>query len=218
MPNDTRNSFELPCYLDTGAKLFSEAPEGTLDLTTPDTRDQALFNHIIIEGDRIGFKPVRIWLLSHRDALAGAETAKAGNGGNQYDKEDFYGDGGAGPMTNARPGENTGSNFYNELTTKVFNGPFTITAEYVPTTPGQVLSDFGLEKEYNDLFHFFIDEAVKTLGRVPNVGDVIERFDGKMMEITSSYEAVLNNYKWCFQECKATNTNKDSQTFFRGQE
>ncbi len=216
MPNDTRNEFELPCYMDIGAKLFTENPEGTLDLTDPNTRDQSLIKHIIKEGDKIGFKPVRIWLFSHQDALRGAETAKPSAGGPENDKSDFYGDGGGGQMLNARSGENTGANFYSELTTKVFNGPFTVTAEYVPTTPGQVLSDFGIEKEYNDIFHFMIDEAVRILGRVPDVGDMIERFDGKMMEITSSYDAVMNNWAWTFRECKAVNTNKDSQTFFRG--
>jgi hypothetical protein len=217
MPNDTRNNFELPCYLDVGSKLFEENPEGTLDLTDPNTRDQSLIKHVIKEGDRIGFKPVRIWLLSHKSVL-GPESSQAKSGGPTHDQEDFYGDGGGGRAINARNGENTGDNFYNEQTTKVFDGPFLVTAEYVPVSGAQVLSDFGLETEYNDLFHFMIDEAVKKLGRVPFNGDMIERFDGKMLEVVSSVESVINNWSWTFQEVKAINTNKDSRTFFRGQE
>lgn len=218
MPNDTRNSFEPPCYLDIGQKLFPENPEGTLDLTDPNTRDQAFIKHTIKEGQKIGFKPVKIWLFSHRDALRGHDTGAPSDGGPEQDHADFYGDGGGGPMINSDPAKNTGSNFYNELPTKVYSGPFTIKAEYMPVQAEAVLNDFGYEKTYNDVFNFLIDEAKRILGRVPYNGDLIQRFDGKILEIVSSNEFQPENWEWLYQQCKAVNTGKDDRQFFRGQE
>lgn len=218
MPNDSRNQFEQPCYLSMDQKLFPENPEGTLDFTDPNTRDQAFMKNTIREGQKIGFKPVKIWLFSHVDALNGIDTGEVGAGGPNSDPDDFYGDGGPGQMSNARGGENTGKNFYNELPTKVYSGPFTIKAEYIPVQAESVLNDFGYEKHYNDVFNFLIDDAKKILGRVPYNGDMIQRFDGKMLEIVKSYEIQAENWQWIYQQCAAINTDKDNNQFFRGQE
>lgn len=217
MPNDSRNSFEGPCYLDIGSKLFPENPEGTLDLTDPNTRDQALTKHIIREGERIGFKPVKLWLFSHTDALRGQDgSGPVAAGGPQHDVNDFYGDGGGGKMLN-QPSD-LGTNFYNEMPTKVYSGPFTITAEYMPVNAETVLLDFGYEKSYNDSFSFLIDDAKKILGRVPYNGDLIQRFDGKILEIVKSIETGFETWEAIYQLCLATNTGKDDRQFFRGQE
>ena len=218
MPNDSRNQFEQPCYLSMDQKLFPENPEGTLDFTDPNTRDQAFMKNTIREGQKIGFKPVKIWLFSHVDALNGIDTGTVGAGGPNSDPDDFYGDGGPGRMNNARGSEDTGKNFYNELPTKVYSGPFTIRAEYIPVQAESVLNDFGYEKHYNDVFNFLIDDAKKILGRVPYNGDMIQRFDGKMLEIVKSYEIQAENWSWTYQQCAAANTNSDNKQFFRGQE
>lgn len=216
MANDTRNNWEPPCYMDVGAKLFPEAPEGQgLDLTDPNTRDQALTKHLIREGQKQGFKPVKVWLFSHQDAVSGNSGANpVGAGGPQSDKEDFYGDGGGGRPLNQK--SDLASNFYNEMPTKVYSGPFIITAEYIPVVAETVLLDFGYDKTYNDEFNFLIDDAKRILGRVPYNGDLIQRFDGKIMEITKSVEFQAETWEWIYQKCLATNTGKDDQQFFRG--
>ena len=218
MANDSRNNFEPPCYMDIGAKLFPEAPEGQgLDLTDPNTRDQALTKHIIREGQKEGFKPVKIWLFSHQDALGSNPGAgPVGAGGPQSDKEDFYGDGGGGKQINDK--SDIGPNFYNEMPTKVYSGPFTIRAEYIPVVAETVLLDFGYDKTYNDEFNFLIDDAVKILGRKPYNGDLIQRFDGKIMEITKAVDFQAETWEWLYVKALATSTGKDDQQFFRGKD
>ena len=217
MPNDSRNNFELPCYLDMGAKLFPENPEGTLDFTDPNTRDQAFMKNVIREGDRIGFKPIKIWLFSHVDAVRGQDgSGPVGAGGPQKDPADFYGDGGGGAMTNQK--SDLGTNFYHEIPTKVYSGPFTVTAEYMPVSAEVALLDFGFEKNYSDSFSFLIDDAKLKLGRVPNVGDIIQRFDGKMLEIIKSVETNFETWEAVYQLVLAQNSGKDDRQFFRGQE
>lgn len=217
MGNDSRNNFEPPCYLDIGQKLFPEAPEGqALDLTDPNTRDQALTKHIIREGQKQGFKPVKIWLFSHQDALGGQPGGgPVGAGGPLHDKDDFYGDGGGGRLLNTKT--DTGPNFYNEMPTKVYSGPFVVSAEYIPVVAETVLLDFGYDKNYNDEFNFLIDDVKKALGRVPYNGDLIQRFDGKIMEIVKSIEFQSETWEWIYQKCLAINTGKDDIAFFRGQ-
>jgi hypothetical protein len=219
MPNRTRNDWESPCYQDIGSKLFPEAPEGQgLDLTDPNTRDQALTKHFIREGEKQGFKPVKVWLFSHRDALRGnGDAPVAGAGGPDNDPDDFYGDGGGGQSLNARE-DGQGKNFYNEMPTKVYSGPYIITAEYMPVAAETALLDFGYEKEYKDVFNFLIDDAKKILGRVPYNGDLIQRFDGKILEITKSFETGFETWEALYQTCAAVNTNKDDRQFFRSQE
>jgi hypothetical protein len=216
MPNDSRNNFEPPCYMDIGAKLFPEALEGDgLDLTDPNTRDQALTKHLIREGQKQGFKPVKVWLFSHQDALGNQPgDGPVGAGGPQHDKDDFYGDGGGGKMINDK--SDVGPNFYNEMPTKVYSGPFIIKAEYMPVVAETVLLDFGYDKNYNDEFNFLIEDAKKILGRVPYNGDLIQRFDGKIMEITKSIEFQAETWEYLYQKCLAFNTQKDDITFFRG--
>jgi hypothetical protein len=218
MGNDSRNNFEPPCYMDAGAKLFPEAPDGQgLDLTDPNTRDQALTKHVIREGQKQGFKPVKVWLFSHKDALGNQPGAgPVGAGGPQHDKEDFYGDGGSDKRFNEK--SDVGANFYNEMPTKVYSGPFIIRAEYMPVVAEVALLDFGFDKTYNDEFNFLIEDAVRILGRVPYNGDIIQRFDGKMMEIVKSIEFQAESWEWIFQKCLATNTQKDDKQFFRGQD
>lgn len=216
MPNDSRNSFEPPCYMDVGMKLFPEAPEGQgLDLTDPNTRDQALTKHVIREGQKIGFKPVKIWLFSHQDAMGNQPGAgPAGAGGPQHDPDDFYADGGSDRMKNAA--SDVGSNFYNEMPTKVYSGPFIINAEYIPVVAEMTLLDFGIDKTYNDEFNFLIEDAKRILGRVPYNGDIIQRFDGKMMEVVKSIEFQSETWEWLYQKCAAINTGKTDDLFFRG--
>jgi hypothetical protein len=223
MGNDTRNDKDQPCYMDYGMQLFPEAIEGgqALDFTDPQTRDQALMKHFVREGERQGYKPMRIWLLSHPDILTGPaqSTVIAGAGGKD---NDFYGDGGGGPIVakgvHGNPADqgSTGANFYNEMPTKMFSGPFIVRAEYVPNAGDHVLLDFGVERQYNDIFSFMIDDVKKILGRVPYVGDVIERFDGKIMELMTSVETQPETWEWLYQTCTATNTNKDYSMFFDG--
>ncbi len=217
MGNDSRNSFEPPCYMDVGSKLFPEAPEGQgLDLTDPNTRDQALTKHVIREGQKQGFKPVKIWLFSHQDALGNQPGAgPVGAGGPQHDKDDFYGDGGTDKAINNK--SDVGANFYNEMPTKVYSGPFIIRAEYIPVVAETALLDFGYDKTYNDEFNFLIEDAKKLLGRVPYNGDIIQRFDGKMMEVTKSIEFQAETWEFLYQKCLAINTQKDDIQFFRGQ-
>jgi hypothetical protein len=205
--------------MDAGLKLFPEAPEGQgLDLTDPNTRDQSLTKHIIREGQKQGFKPVRIWLFSHRDALgSNPGGGPVGAGGPQDDPDDFYGDGGGGKMANQPEGK-SGANFYNEMPTKVYSGPYTITAEYIPVSAETTLLDFGYDKQYNDVFNFLIDDAKKILGRVPFNGDLIERFDGKILEIVKSVETQAETWEFLYAQCSAVNTNKDNRSFFRSQE
>lgn len=218
MGNDSRNSFEPPCYMDVGSKLFPEAPEGQgLDLTDPNTRDQALTKHIIREGQKEGFKPVKIWLFSHADALGNQPGAgPVGAGGPQHDRDDFYGDGGSDKALNSK--SDVGANFYNEMPTKVYSGPFIIRAEYMPVVAEVALLDFGIDTTYNDEFNFLIEDAKKILGRVPYNGDIIQRFDGKMMEIVKSTEFQSETWEWIYQKCLAVNTGKDDQQFFRGKD
>ena len=217
MGNDSRNNFEPPCYMDVGSKLFPEAPEGQgLDLTDPNTRDQALTKHVIREGQKQGFKPVKIWLFSHKDALGNQPGAgPVGAGGPQHDKEDFYGDGGSDKRFNEK--SDVGANFYNEMPTKVYSGPFIIRAEYMPVVAEVALLDFGFDKTYNDEFNFLIEDAVRILGRVPYNGDIIQRFDGKMMEIVKSIETGFESWEALYQKCLAVNSGKDDVQFFRGQ-
>lgn len=218
MGNDSRNNFEPPCYLDLGSKLFPEAPEGQgLDLTDPNTRDQALTKNIIKEGQKQGFKPVTVWLFSHRDAMGNQPGAgPVGAAGPIRDTDDFYGDGGGGKMRNDKS-DAAGANFYNEMPTKVYSGPFTLRAEYIPVQAEDVLLDFGYDKQYNDVFNFLIEDAVKVLGRVPYNGDLIRRFDGKILEIVKSIELQAETWEWMYQQCSAVNTGKDDRTFFRSQ-
>lgn len=218
MGNDSRNSFEPPCYMDYGAKLFPEAPEGqALDLTDPNTRDQALTKHIIREGEKQGFKPVQVWLFSHQDALKGQPGGgQPAAGGPIEDPDDFYGDGGPGKMKNQE--SDASSNFYSEMPTKVYSGPFTLTAEYIPVNAEPVLLDFGYDKVYNDVFNFLIEDAKKILGRVPYNGDLIKRFDGKILEIVKSVETQCETWEFLYQTCSAVNTGKDDSFFFRGKD
>jgi hypothetical protein len=216
MGNDTRNDWELPCYMDVGSKLFPEAPDGQgLDLTTPN-RDTQFNQAQIVEGQKKGMRPVKVWLLSHRDALSNNTGPAAGVASDIPGESDFYGDGGgAAPSMAARPGEVANGNIYNEMPTKVYVGPYTVLAEYQPQQASHVLLDFGIEKDYKDAFFFLIRDALKVLGRVPQVGDVVERFDGKLMEIMTSVEAEPVNWEYLYQFCTATNTNKDSRALFR---
>lgn len=223
MPNDTRNNKDQPCYMDYREQLFPEGLEGgqALDFTDPQTRDQAFMKHNVREGMRIGFKPMRIWLLSHGDVLTGPASNGALGGAGGKDS-DFYGDGGGGPIVakgpQALPADQgaTGANFYNEMPTKTFSGPFFVRAEYIPNAADHVLLDFGVEKQYNDIFNFLIDDFKKVCGRVPFVGDVVERFDGKIMEIMTSVETQPETWEYIYQTCTATNTNKDYSMFFDG--
>jgi hypothetical protein len=90
-----------------------------------------------------------------------------------------------------------------------------VLAEYQPQQASHVLLDFGIEKDYKDAFFFMIDSAVKAMGRVPQVGDMVERFDGKIMEIMTSVEAEPVNWQYLYQFCTSVNTNKDSRVLFR---
>ena len=178
MGNDSRNNFEPPCYMDAGAKLFPEAPDGQgLDLTDPNTRDQALTKHVIREGQKQGFKPVKVWLFSHKDALSNQPGAgPVGAGGPQHDKEDFYGDGGSDKALNNK--SDVGANFYNEMPTKVYSGPFIIRAEYMPVVAEVALLDFGFDKTYNDEFNFPVDTVARkfelTKGTRQSCGEFCE--------------------------------------------
>lgn len=217
MPNDSRNNYELPCYLDTGAKLFPEAPDGQgLDFTEPN-RDTAFNKATIREGQKKGFKPVRIWLFSHVDAVSGNTGAASANAGDVVGGDDFYGDGGGGRSV---PNQAAGAalsdgNLYNEMRDKVFVGPFTILAEYTPNQAEHVLLDFGVEKQVKDAFFFLKDDCNRTLGRQPFVGDIIERFDGKLIELLTSVDAEAVNWEWLYTYATGTNTNKDSKQLFR---
>ena len=220
MPNDSRNNFEPPCYEDVGNKLFPEAIEGQgLDLTDPNTRDQMFLKHTIREGIKKGFKPVKIWLLDHVDALGVAPGAgSVGAGGGNIDKDDIYGDGGPGRRLNETNDARDSANIYRELPTKVYSGPFIIGSEYTPVSGETVMLDFGYDVTFNDLFAFLIDDAKRILGRVPFNGDIIQRFDGKMMEIVKSVPTQAENWEWVYQSCGAVNTNKDDADFFRGED
>jgi len=226
MPNETRNDDELPCYLDIGGKLFPEAPEGQrLDLTDPGWRDQALTKHIIREGQAQGYKPVKIWLLSHQDIVHGSagtvptheDGVNRGKLPMPYDDTDadFYGEGGGQIPDTDHEGDGDARNFYHEQPVKVFSGPFEIRAEYQPSQTDHVLTDFGIDRPANDVFNFLIEDAKKLLGRVPNVGDLIERFDGLIFELLTSVEFQAEHFEWLYQQCGAYNTQKDI-SFFGG--
>jgi hypothetical protein len=88
-----------------------------------------------------------------------------------------------------------------------------VTYALLPVGPAQCY-----DKQYNDVFNFLIDDAKKILGRVPFNGDLIERFDGKILEIVKSVETQAETWEWIYQTCSAINTNKDNRSFFRSQE
>ena len=224
MPNETRNDNERPCYLDAGAKLFTEAPAGQkLDLTDPLTRDQEFTKHIIREGQCQGMAPVRFWLLDHEDAARGA----SGIGQTQPDggtrdllpfpygdtDQDFYGDGGSQLGTGREREDKDQTNFYKEKVVKVFSGPHELRAEYLPTQTEHILTDFGIDRPANDVFHFLRDDAIKILGRVPQPGDLVERFDKIIFEILTSVEFQAEHFEWLYQQCGAINTQKSIEMF-----
>lgn len=224
MANDTRNDDERPCYLDAGAKLFPEAPAGQrLDLTDPLTRDQELTKHIIREGQQQGMKPVRFWLFSHEDARSGAtgviETDPTGGTRQALPfpygdtDEDFYGEGGSQHSLGREREDLDQTNFYKEQIVKVFSGPFSIRAEYLPTQAEHILTDFGIDRPANDVFHFLRDDAVKELGRLPQPGDLVERFDGIIFEILTSMAYQPEHWEWLYQQCGANNTQKSIEMF-----
>lgn len=234
MPNDSRNNYELPCYMDVGSKLFPEAPPGQgLDLTNPNTRDQAFKKHIIGEEIRRGMKPVPFWMLSHRDVEQhnpthgptgtdvrgeGAEAAGQFGDGIQRRAGEYHTDGVGGPIppvTGPVDPNTRSSNFYHEQLDKVFNGPIPCRGSYIPAQQQSVLMDFGVEKPVNDLIFFERDPIVRQLGRLPEVGDVYERFDGLMMEILTSVPFQAENFEWLFQQCTAASTNKTRSMLFR---
>ncbi len=103
------------------------------------------------------------------------------------------------------------------MPTKVFSGPFTIRAEYIPVSAEPVLLDFGYDKTYNDVFNFLIEDAVRILGRTPFNGDLIQRFDGKILEIVKAVETGFETWEALYVTCSAINTGKDDQQFFRSQ-
>lgn len=216
MPNDSRNNWELPCHLDAGSKLFPEAPDGQgLDFTEPN-RDSAFTKHTIREGQKKGFKPVRIWLFSHDDAKS-LNTGPVSGASGDHGGEDFYGDGGTGTSvpTQANPLPLSDGNLYNEMRDKVYVGPFTILAEYQPNQAEHVLLDFGVEKTVKEAFFFLQDDCKRTLGRQPFVGDIVERFDGKLIELVTSVDAEVMNWEWLYTYATGQNTNKDSKQLFR---
>lgn len=212
--NETRNDGELPCYMDIGAKLFPEAPDGEgFDLTEPN-RDSALIKAEIREGQRRGFKPVRVWLFSHQDARSNDTGPAAMTASDQPGEPDFYGDGGGGQSFSQRPDAPASGNLYNEMPTKVYVGPYQMWAEYTPGQAEHVLLDMGVERTYKDIFYFLKDDALKTLGRQVEVGDMVERFDGLIMEVATSVDAEPVNWEYLYRACTANNTNKDSIQLF----
>lgn len=234
MGNDSRNNYELPCYMDVGSKLFPEAPSGQdLDLSDPNTRDQMLKKHIIREQQRKGMKPITFWMLSHRDVQQGnpthlptgsdvrGEGAEINNtmasGFPRSGGGDYMADDGAAQLPRAasvNPSSNS-SNFYHEQIEKIFRGPFTIRGEHMPQPPQSLLSDFGIEHPANDVIYFLRDDAMRILGRLPQVGDLWERFDGKIMEIMTAEPHQAENFEWLYQACNCVNTNKTRSMMFR---
>lgn len=226
MPNDSRNDKEPPCYLDAGLKLFPEAPDGQrLDLTDPTWRDQDLTKHIIRETQQQGMQPVHVYLLDHRDVVSGSQgtaapqedSATRSQLGFPYSDTDvdFYGDGGSAiPNQQGQTEPTDAHDFYHEKPVKVFNGPFEARAEYQPAQVEDVLTDFGRDQPVNDQFFFLLDDAVRIFGRPPQVGDLIERFDGLIFEILKSQEFQAEHFEWLYQQCTAHNTQKKID-FFR---
>lgn len=232
MGNDSRNDYELPCYMDVGNRLFPEAPQGqNLDLTDPNTRDQMLKKHVIRETQRKGMKPVQFWALSHRDIAANNPThGPTGTDvrGEGDQRSGLWGNGvyrrGDSPTTDqgamanrlgpTDPGSSN-SNFYHEALDKIFAGPFTIVGEYLPTPPSHVLSDFGIERPANDVIYFLRDDVMLNLGREPQVGDLWERFDGLLMEILTSTPHQAENFEWLYIACNCMNTQKTRSMMFR---
>jgi len=49
-------------------------------------------------------------------------------------------------------------------------------------------------------------------------GDLIQRFDGKILEIVSSNPIQAETWEWLYQQCKALNTGKDDNQLFRSQD
>lgn len=66
------------------------------------------------------------------------------------------------------------------------------------------------------MFNFLIEDAKRILGRVPYVGDVVERFDGMIMEIMTSTQTGPETWEYLYQTCAAVNTSKDYTMFFNG--
>lgn len=232
MGNDSRNDYELPCYMDVGSKLFPEAPPGqNLDLTDPNTRDQMLKKHIIRENQRKGMQPIQFWALSHRDITQGNHTHGSGGSSDRQDGDELvarmesgYPQHG-GEHQNDRaaqrprsmptdPGSNN-ANFYHEQIEKIFSGPFTIHGEHLPQPSTTLLQDFGAERPANDVVYFLRDDAMRVLGRLPQVGDLWLRFDGLVMEILTSDPHQAENWEWLYQACNSYNTNKTPTMFFR---
>lgn len=212
--NESRNNMELPCYMDVGSKLFPEAPDGGLDFTEPN-RDSDFIKAEIREGQKKSFKPCRIWLFSHADGLSNNTGPSAGSASDMPGEPDFYGDGGAGKSFPSPPQSQASGNIYNEMPTKVYIGPFTIAAEYTPAQADHVLMDMGIERQYKDIFFVLKDDCLKLLGRQVEVGDIIERFDGLLMEVATSVDAEPVNWEYLYRACTASNTNKDSKQLFK---
>lgn len=178
-------------------------------------------------------KPVPFWMLSHRDVEQhnpthgptgtdvrgeGAEAAGQFGDGIQRRAGEYHTDGVGGPIppvTGPVDPNTRSSNFYHEQLDKVFNGPIPCRGSYIPAQQQSVLMDFGVEKPVNDLIFFERDPIVRQLGRLPEVGDVYERFDGLMMEILTSVPFQAENFEWLFQQCTAASTNKTRSMLFR---
>lgn len=222
MGNPTRNGGELPCYMDLGSKLFPEAIEGNkLDLTDPRTRDQMLKKHIIRSHREKGMKPVKVWLYMHNDAVSGHSgipSAATSTDGTNGQREDFYGDGGHRTIPDALGGAPIGSsdpNFYHENTERVYAGPFDMPVEYNPESAASLLSDLGVDRPVNDIFFFLKEDEKRILGRQMFEGDLIQRFDGKIMEVMTARDHQAENWEWLYTMCGAVNTNKDHRALFR---